>query len=263
MRKLIFEIAIASLCILAPILVYAGSYEDGIAAQQQGKYAEAEAYFHEAGTAEAKLALGKLYYDGHGQYKDERYKFASANYFSAAKLGNGEAQYLLAKMYETGIGGEQSFAMAAEYYEQASKSGFRKKDDRFGFEQPGSLATSTRNAAMMETLADGALASGDYSDAFETYKTLADTHNHAKSQYMMARLFIAGKGVTHSKEKALALIKKAANNGYPDAQFHLGMLYAKGTGVTKSKGDAIVWFKKAKANGNKNAKVALKQLGVQ
>ena len=86
-----------------------GPYEDGLAAQKAGKYTDAEAYFHEAGSAEAKLALGKLYYEGYGQYKAERYKFALNCYFGAAKRGNAEAQFLLGQMYDKGIGNEQIF----------------------------------------------------------------------------------------------------------------------------------------------------------
>ena len=260
-KNLLASTTIALFLAVMPLPAFAGPYEDGVAALHAGNYAKAEAFFHKASQADnsqAFLALGKLYYDGHGQYKEERYNFASANYFKAAKLGNGEAQYLLAKMYEKGIGIEQSFAMAAEYYQQASDSGFESSGN-----SPALLAAQSNAAAMFEAGADEDLEIGNFEQAFSAYKMLSDTEDHAKSQYIIAKMYIAGKGVTHSAEQALLYIKMAANNGYPEAQFHLGMLYINGTGVTQSKTDAIVWFKKAAAQDHKNAKTALKQLGAE
>ena len=264
-KKCVLVGTISALCLTAtPLPSFAGPYEDGVAALHAGNYAKAEAFFHKASQADnsqAFLALGKLYYDGHGQYKEERYNFASANFFKAAKLGNGEAQYLLAKMYEKGIGIEQSFVMAAEYYQQARDSGFESSGS--SFEQPAMLATDNNMAAILEAGADEELKSGNFAQAFSAYKTLSDTKHHARSQYIIAKMYIAGKGVPHSAEQALLYIKMAANNGYPEAQFHLGMLYINGTGVTQSKMDAILWFKKAAAQDHKNAKIALKKLGVE
>jgi TPR repeat protein len=61
--------------------------------------------------------------------------------------------------------------------------------------------------------------------------------------------YLQGQGVPQDFAKALALFRKAANQGLANAQSNLGVMYAVGYGVAQDYKEAIDWFRKAANQG--------------
>jgi uncharacterized protein len=59
--------------------------------------------------------------------------------------------------------------------------------------------------------------------------------------------------------EALKWIRKAFNQGYPNAMVHLGQLYTTGKGVVASPSEARAWFTKAAKGGSVDGAVALRK----
>ena len=75
----------------------------------------------------------------------------------------------------------------------------------------------------------------------------AKKRNDAKAQYELARLMPIGNSMS-SAQKAFALYKKSAKQGFTDSQYALGVCYENGFGVKKSYPSAIRWYKQANDN---------------
>ena len=62
-----------------------------------------------------------------------------------------------------------------------------------------------------------------------------------------------GHGVDQSNEKAIELVKMAADRAHARAQYNLGMCYNNGEGVDQSKELAREWVTKSAAQGYEQA----------
>ncbi len=76
-------------------------------------------------------------------------------------------------------------------------------------------------------------------------------------QYMLARCFADGNGVTKDEVAAFNWYRKAAEQGHDDAQNSLGVCYAKGVGVAKNEQEAVKWYCKAAEQGYADAQNSL------
>lgn len=72
-----------------------------------------------------------------------------------------------------------------------------------------------------------------------------------------ARILTTGIGVERDDTQALAWLRKAAEQNYPDAWAELGNMYLAGDGVPQDRAEATRWYQKAAAVGNKPATEAL------
>ena len=81
----------------------------------------------------------------------------------------------------------------------------------------------------------------------------------ANSQYFLARKYESGDGIGENTVKAVALYRKAADQGHAAAQYSLGRMYAAGSGVHQDYAEALRWFQKAAAQ---NYALAQNRLGV-
>jgi TPR repeat protein len=63
-----------------------------------------------------------------------------------------------------------------------------------------------------------------------------------------------------NEAEALALTRKAADQGNAKAQFALGEMYAAGRGVPQNNFQAYVWFSRAARAGNAEAKTRVEQV---
>ena len=83
----------------------------------------------------------------------------------------------------------------------------------------------------------------------------------AAAQYCFGLMYQQGglmykgtKAVPQDMAEALKWVRKAAEQGYPEAQYHLGLVYGLGKGVPQDYVQAYTWFSAAAAQGNIKAK---------
>lgn len=152
-------------------------------------------------------------------------------YCVAAENGDAEAQFLLGKCYDLGLGTEVNWQKAVAWYQKSAEQGNPKAQSnlgncyRFGF--------------------------GVDEDIKEAVKWFAKSaaQGGASAQYNLGMLYLAGLGVEENEGKGADLLRAAAEQGHTEAQISLGKCYANGRGVLKSMGTANEWFLKA-ANQN-------------
>ena len=61
-------------------------------------------------------------------------------------------------------------------------------------------------------------------------------------------------------KKAISLLRRPANCGYPLAQFNVAVMYDEGLGVDRDDKEALFWYTKAAAQGYANAQANLGQM---
>lgn len=106
---------------------------------------------------------------------------------------------------------------------------------------------------------DGVLAlmQGKNEEALKTFLPLAETSNHAYSQYFLGRMYAEGRGVPLNRDEAAKWFRKAAEKGIQDAQFRLGGMYERGEGVPTDMEYAYAWYSVSAHIGNPKAAGAL------
>lgn len=156
----------------------------------------------------------------------------------AAKSGNAEAQFALAKCYENGIGFNESLDDAVKWYRSSAEQGlpkaqymlgdcYRYGDDDFGIEEDVERAVDWYRKAAKQGMAEALIA-------------LSEMYEH-------------GDGVEQSDEEAYKLLLQAAEQGGREAQYKLGE-YCRSR---RNYEEAIIWFHKSAEQGNTDAKFAL------
>ena len=123
-------------------------------------------------------------------------------YVKALEAGNNGAIYRLARLYEAGEGimADQAFAM--KMYGEAANRGEWDATYRLG--ELSIEQGSDENAAKMFTI--------------------AAQRDHARSQFQLAKMYIVGRGVEEDHAQGLEWLRKAAENGCPDARILLEQL---------------------------------------
>ena len=104
--------------------VWAGDFEDGVAASDKGDYKAAFSFYKKAaeqGSSAAQFNVGLLYSNGEGVLQD--YAEAVRWYKLAAEQGDSDAQYSLGVMYRNGEGVLQDYAEAVRLYKLAAAQG--------------------------------------------------------------------------------------------------------------------------------------------
>jgi TPR repeat protein len=76
-------------------------------------------------------------------------------------------------------------------------------------------------------------------------------------QFLLAKKYSIGDGVSPDSEKALKWYRAAAVQGHAEAQITLSEIYHDGVGVTKSKSESLKWLEAAVAQGDARAQVLL------
>ncbi len=77
---------------------------------------------------------------------------------------------------------------------------------------------------------------------------------------MLGNRLLFGDGVRQNRPKAVEWFQKAAVQGCAIAQFHLGSCFARGQGVEEDHEQAIHWYRKAADHGDAEAQAALDEL---
>jgi VWFA-related protein len=141
----------------------------------------------------------------------------------AAGVGDVQAAYNLAVMYDTGQGVPQDYAKAATWYRKAADHG---------------MAKAQFNLAVL--YANGLGVPQDLGQAAAWYRRAADLE-YAPAQFNLAVQYENGRGVAHDDTLAVSWYRKAAEHGYAPAMFNLAAMYFRGQGVTRDDVEAFTW----------------------
>ena len=150
-----------------------------------------------------------------------------------------EAAFMLARMYDRGIGVARDAKRARSWYEKAAGYGFVPALDLLG---ERSLAGTDGPRDPVRGLAQ--------------LKEAADA-GYPAAQYHLARAYYAGDGVPRDLRMAGALFEAAARAGVPAAMFAAGRMLDLGEGVQADPARAIVYYKDAALRGDSDAQFAL------
>jgi TPR repeat protein len=214
--------------------------------------------YSKIGYGEAGVALAKMHLYGMGTPKDTAQAIrwlrkVTDDRFDPARDGmkfdpgepqrmsdRVEAAFMLARIYERGIGTPRNPAEAMTWYGKAAEFGF----------------VPARN-----TLGQAWLAG--YGGAQDTRKGIAylqaaAEEGYVAAQYNLAKHYYTGDaGVPRDLKQAGAWFNAAAKAGYPAALFAAGRMIDLGEGVPADPGRAIVYYKEAAVKGDRDARFAL------
>jgi TPR repeat protein len=167
--------------LISPSLVisaFAGPFEDGVAAYEQGDHTTAHRLFKplaQQGVPEAQFNLGLLYDNGQGVPQD--YAEAVKWYRRAAEQDHAKAQFYLALMYSKGQGVPQDNDEAMTWYRKAAEQGYDEAQFNLGV-----MYFESRGVPQ------------DYAEAVKWYRRAAE-QDHAKAQFYLALMYSKGQGV--------------------------------------------------------------------
>jgi TPR repeat protein len=214
--------------------------------------------YDKIGYDEAGLALAKMHLYGMGTPKDtneairwlrkvvdarfdpmrDRMKFNPKEpQLMSEKV---EAAFMLARIYERGIGIPKNPAQALAWYGKAADFGFVPAQNVIG-----------------QAWADGYGGARDGRKAVGYLQSAAE-EGFVPAQYNLAKVYYNGDaGVTRDLKQAGAWFNAAAKAGFPAALFAAGRMYDMGEGVPADQKRAIVYYKEAAVKGDRDAEFAL------
>jgi len=196
--------------------------------------------------ARAQASLGgnaaQLYQKGMNTLIGSRMSRSTANaldYFRrSAELGYAPAQVVLGYFYETGEVTPQEPAQAMEWYKKAAR-----QDDPLGQWLAGRLIYA------------GVVPPRDLNEAAKWLQKSAN-HEDPFAEYLLGKIQLERSDYAGAAE----CLRKAADQGLPQAQRQLGLLYLEGRGVSADKFEAYVWLLVSAASGNPVADDELQRL---
>jgi len=190
------------------------------------------------GDVEAKFRLAKLYEEGGSGLRPD-IREAANWYSSAAAAGHTESQRLLALMHMKGVGVPQSFDEAQKLFFQAAQ----KNDEESQFQLGRLLLTGSAGEMSVET-------------AVKWFERAAEAGHHG-AQLSLGRLYIEGIHTPRDIDRGLNWIRKSANNDHPQSQYLLASLYESGELLPEDPEQARVYYKRAADAGFAEAQVWL------
>lgn len=151
-----------------------------------------------------------------------------------------EAAFMLARIYERGVGTARDPQQAAKWYERAADFGFVPALDMLG-QGWQSGYVGRRNPAK----------------ALDLYKQAAEK-GFVPAEYHAGKLYYTGDdGVPRDLKMAGAYFAAAAKAGHAGAMFAAGRMYDLGEGVPADEKKATVYYKDAAIKGDRDAQFAL------
>jgi len=156
-----------------------------------------------------------------------------------SELGDSDAQFHLASIYENGDGIEKDMHKALEWYEKSAKQGNLRAQNNLG---------------LMYKNGDGV--EKDLHKAFQLFEVSANQGN-SLSQYNLALMYYHGHYVEKDFFKAFKWFKKSAKQGYPSAQCDLAFMYRNGEGTEQDLHKAFKWCEISAKQGDSNAQFKL------
>lgn len=202
---------------------------------------------------------------------------------AAAKSGDAEAQFQLARTYLRGTGVQMDPAKAFELMKKAADVGHPDALGGMGYFYAAGVVVPKDKAAAIAWFRRGAdkgsarsklnlgllLGRGegvakDEAEALRLIDSAAD-QGLTDALYSQGETYFYGQfGRTRDYPKAFAAFEKAAQDGHASAQNNLGVMLRDALGVSQDHQKAIAWFRKAALQGNVKAQSNLgHQLGLQ
>ncbi|UCE47977.1 MAG: SEL1-like repeat protein, partial [Phycisphaerales bacterium] len=160
----------------------------------------------------------------------------------AAELGVREAQWLLGRCYDEGLGVERSDIHAIGWHLRAAEQGYPAAQNHMG-----------------SCYQNGDGVPQDEAEAVEWYRKAAE-QGYAIAQANLGWCYDAGCGVAVDEAEALKWHRKAALQDDETGQYNLGVHYEWGSAVEEDKEKAAKWYRRAAAHGYERAAEALKRL---
>ena len=191
--------------------------------------------------------VGYAFQQQHVNFSQAQTAFENRDYVYSFRLlkplaenGHVQAQYLLATLYDIGLGIKKNELLSFYWYKKAAKAG---------------IGIAQHNLAVAYAQGNGVNA--DVLKAITWWERAAKAGN-TDSQYNLGIIYAAGRDtIKPDMKKALKWWRMAAINGDAAAQFNLGALYANGIGMSSRTCEASRWWKKSAANGFAQAELAL------
>ncbi|ADU65375.1 Sel1 domain protein repeat-containing protein [Desulfurispirillum indicum S5] len=180
------------------------------------------------GDARSQWLLATLYQHGLGLAPSAQ--DAAIWYERAAQQGVAEAQEALAFLYATGSGLSRNIPRAFEWYEKAARQGNPQAQFALAF-----LLAAT-------------LESDDVSEEVHSWYRQAAEQGHLLAQYNLATLYI-NEPQWRNETEAARWYESAARQGYCRAQYNLALLYSQGLGIERSEERALYWYERAAQQG--------------
>ncbi|MBW2667349.1 MAG: sel1 repeat family protein, partial [Deltaproteobacteria bacterium] len=159
-----------------------------------------------------------------------------------ARVGDADAQRMLAERYDRGDGVEPDAAEAERWYRTAADSGDALSQLALArMLAEGSAAEVARSRLWLGRAAENGLAeaqfelavslaeTGEHGKAFEWFLSAA-SRDHATAQYRAAQAYAAGEGVDRNPAKALEWLERSVEGDCADAQFDLGRRFENAEG---------------------------------
>ena len=103
---------------------------------------------------------------------------------------------------------------------------------------------------------------GDFATALREFRALAAIGD-PRGENGLGVLYLRGNGLERNLERAVALIRSAAEKGLRAAEKNLGELYAEGVGVSRDDPVAAYWLGLAAAKGDPGAQLSLGMMHVE
>lgn len=111
------------------------------------------------------------------------------------------------------------------------------------------LPAAAQNADSLNTLAVSLIGQKAFEKAIPLLRQAAEA-GHIEAQHNFAVVLTEGLGVTADPVEANLWMRKAADQNYVDAQYKLAYNYTVGHGVKQDMGQAFHWFERAAENGD-------------
>ena len=188
-----------------------------------------------------------------------------------AQLGNTKARHNIGYLYEKGLGVEQNYAEAVNWYRLAAEQDYMESQNNLGtmYEKGHGVVRNYTEALKWYTLAAkqnfdiakynlgnmyefGRGVSKDNQETIKWYQSAAEQGN-AKALSGLGYLYQNGIGVNKDNQKAAGYYEQAGNNGESDAHYNLGLMLLDENNSNKG----IKWLKTSADNGNINAQYYL------
>ncbi|KUO71693.1 MAG: hypothetical protein APF81_22795 [Desulfosporosinus sp. BRH_c37] len=260
-------------------------YRDGLGCNKDTE--KAEQYFKsafigfsalEADSHDDKLQyrLGQMLYMGTGTEKDA---VKAVDYLEkSAKLGNVNAQYLLAKIFLEADSVPENVEKALEWLGKAAENGNAQAQYALGkLYRDGNhvekdivkaVALFKLSAEQGNQYAQYALGKIYLTDegipkdgvAAVKWLTLASDLGNQFAQYTLAKLYLAGEETPKDIELAFKLLTESANQQNQYAQYALGKLYLFGEEIPKDVEVAVKWLRTSAEQENHFAQYTLGKL---
>lgn len=178
----------------------------------------------------------------HGDLNTEQnYEQAAKHFAKAARQGNAEGLYNLARLTDRGLGVKKDPQLATKLFEQAAGQS-PEHPRRKGIPNVG-VAESEHSLGLR--YAEGVFVSKNYSTAAQWYQRAVD-HGSAEAANNLALMYLDGVGVEKNMEKAKQLFQLSARRGDSKAMMNLAFHLLKTDDLAMAK----VWLDRACEAGN-------------